>query len=417
MDSFIIKGPCKLEGTVRVSGAKNSVLPVMAASILTGGACVIDNVPDLRDARTMMKLLEVLGGSSGMEGGIATIDTACIENFEAPYDLVRTMRASIYALGPLLARYGRARVSMPGGCAWGPRPVDLHLKGLVALGAVVRIDHGYIEATADRLLGHEIILSVPSVGATINIMMAAVLAEGETVIENAAREPEVVEVATALKTGGADIEGEGSSKLVIKGVKEIKPFTHRVIPDRIEAGTLAAAAAATGGRVKIEDCRPDHMHAVFDVLEATGAEVETAGECVTVTGAKEIQPANIETGFYPAFPTDMQAQMMALLSKARGASTISEHVYHDRFTHVPELRRLGANITLDGSVAVVSGTDRLEGAPVMATDIRASSALIIGALMAEGETKILRVYHIDRGYERIEQKLGSLGAEIERVKD
>jgi UDP-N-acetylglucosamine 1-carboxyvinyltransferase len=382
MDSFIIKGPCKLEGTVRVSGAKNSVLPVMAASILTGGVCVIDNVPDLRDTKTMMKLIGVLGGSSGMEGGTATIDAAGIENFEAPYDLVRTMRASIYALGPLLARYGKARVSMPGGCAWGPRPVDLHLKGLVAL-----------------------------------IMMAAVLAEGVTVIENAAREPEVVEVAAALKTGGAHIEGEGSSKVVIDGVKEIKPFTHRVIPDRIEAGTIAAAAAATGGRVKIEGCQPDHMHAVLDVLEATGAEVERAGECIIVTGVKEIQPANIETGFYPAFPTDMQAQMMALLSKAKGASTISEHVYPDRFTHVPELRRLGANITLDGSVAVVSGTDRLQGAPVMATDIRASSALIIGGLMAEGETKILRVYHIDRGYERIEQKLGSLGAEIERLKD
>jgi UDP-N-acetylglucosamine 1-carboxyvinyltransferase len=417
MDSFIIKGPCKLEGTVRVSGAKNAVLPVMAASILTGGVCVIDNVPDLRDTKTMMKLIGVLGGSSGMEGGSATIDTAGIENFEAPYDLVRTMRASIYVLGPLLARYGKARVSMPGGCAWGPRPVDLHLKGLVALGAVVRIDHGYIEAVADRLLGHEIILSVPSVGATINIMMAAVLAEGVTVIENAAREPEVVEVATALKAGGAHIEGEGSSKIVIEGVKEIKPFTHRVIPDRIEAGTIAAAAAATGGRVKIEGCQPDHMHAVLDLLETTGAEVERAGECIIVTGAKEIQPANIETGFYPAFPTDMQAQMMALLSKAKGASTISEHVYPDRFTHVPELRRLGANITLDGSVAVVSGTDRLQGAPVMATDIRASSALIIGGLMAEGETKILRVYHIDRGYERIEQKLGSLGAEIERLKD
>ncbi|MCK4350701.1 MAG: UDP-N-acetylglucosamine 1-carboxyvinyltransferase, partial [Candidatus Krumholzibacteria bacterium] len=357
MDSFIIKGPCKLEGTVRVSGAKNSVLPVMAASILTGGVCVIDNVPDLRDTKTMMKLIGVLGGSSGMEGGTATIDAAGIENFEAPYDLVRTMRASIYALGPLLARYGKARVSMPGGCAWGPRPVDLHLKGLAALGAVVRIDHGYIEATADRLLGHEIILSVPSVGATINIMMAAVLAEGVTVIENAAREPEVVEVAAALKTGGAHIEGEGSSKVVIDGVKEIKPFTHRVIPDRIEAGTIAAAAAATGGRVKIEGCRSDHMHAVLDVLEATGAEVERAGECIIVTGVKEIQPANIETGFYPAFPTDMQAQMMALLSKAKGASTIREHVYPDRFTHVPELRRLGANITLDGSVAVVSGTD------------------------------------------------------------
>lgn len=295
--------------------------------------------------------------------------------------------------------------------------MDLHLKGLMALGAVIRIDHGYIEATADRLLGHEIILSVPSVGATINIMMAAVLADGETIIENAAREPEVVEVATALKAGGAHIEGEGSSRVTVNGVKEIEPFEHRVIPDRIEAGTIAAAAAATGGSVKIENCQSDHMHAVLDVLEAAGAEIERSGECVAVSGGKEIRPVNIDTGFYPAFPTDMQAQMMALLSRAKGTSTISEHVYPDRFTHVPELRRLGANITLDGSVAVVSGTERLEGAPVMATDIRASSALIIGGLMAEGETKILRVYHIDRGYERIEQKLRGLGAEIERIQD
>jgi UDP-N-acetylglucosamine 1-carboxyvinyltransferase len=248
-------------------------------------------------------------------------------------------------------------------------------------------------------------------------MMAAVLAEGETIIENAAREPEIVEVATALKSGGAQITGAGESRLVINGVKEIKPFIHKVIPDRIEAGTLAAAAAATGGRVEIRNCQAAHMRAVLDVLEATGAEVDRRGECVTVSGREEIQPVNIETSYYPGFPTDMQAQMMALLSKANGSSTISEHVYPDRFTHVPELRRLGAKITLDGSVAVVSGTDRLEGAPVMATDIRASSALIIGGLMADGETKVLRVYHIDRGYEHIEQKLGKLGAEIERVED
>ena len=417
MDSFIIRGPCRLEGTVDVSGAKNAVLPVMAASILTGGRCVIENVPDLRDTRTMIKLLQVLGGSVDMKGGVVEIDTSGIDNFEAPYDLVRTMRASIYALGPLLARYGTARVSMPGGCAWGPRPIDLHLKGLAALGAGLRIDHGYIEANAERLAGREVILSVPSVGATINLMMAGVLAEGETIIENAAREPEVVEVATALKSGGAQISGDGESRLVIRGVKEIEPFTHKVIPDRIEAGTIAVAAAATGGSVEIRNCHADHMHAVLDVLEETGAEIDRRGRCVTVNGRDEILPVNIETGFYPGFPTDMQAQMMALLSVADGSSTISEHVYPDRFTHVPELRRLGAKITLDGSVAVVSGMDRLEGAPVMATDIRASSALIIGGLMAEGETKILRVYHIDRGYERIEEKLRRLGAAIERVKD
>jgi UDP-N-acetylglucosamine 1-carboxyvinyltransferase len=417
MDSFVIRGTCRLEGAVRVSGAKNAVLPVMAASILTGGTCTLENVPDLRDTKTMTKLLEVLGGSVSIEEHRVAIDTSRIDTFEAPYDLVRTMRASIYALGPLVARYGKARVSMPGGCAWGPRPVDLHLKGLMALGAKVRIDHGYIDAAADRLRGAEIILSVPSVGATINLVMAASLAEGTTVIENAAREPEVVEVATALKRAGASIEGEGSSTVTVIGVEELSPFTHRAIPDRIEAGTIAAAAVATGGDVKIEDCRPDHMHAVLDVLEQAGAEIETDGGTMRVRGAEEIRPVNIETGFYPSFPTDMQAQIMTLLCKATGASTISEHVYPKRFTHVPELRRLGASITLDGSVAVVTGRDRLEGAPVMATDIRASSALIIGGLMAEGETKVLRVYHIDRGYERIEEKLQGLGADIVRIRE
>jgi UDP-N-acetylglucosamine 1-carboxyvinyltransferase len=402
---------------VRVSGAKNAVLPVMAASILTGGACTLENVPALRDTKTMMNLLEVLGCSVSMEGGVAKIDASRIETFEAPYDLVRTMRASVYVLGPLLARFGKARVSMPGGCAWGPRPIDLHLKGLVALGADIRIDHGYIDARAERLRGAEIILSVPSVGATINLIMAASLADGITVIENAAREPEVVEVAAALKRGGAVIEGEGSSTVTVTGITAITPYTHRAIPDRIEAGTIAAAAAATGGDVTIEDCLPDQMHAVLDALGQTGTEIEAGEGKIRVRGPAEIRPVNIETGFYPAFPTDMQAQMMALLCKASGASTISEHVYPKRFTHVPELIRLGASITLDGSVAVVKGTDRLEGAPVMATDIRASSALIIGGMMAEGETKILRVYHIDRGYERIEEKLQGLGADIERIRE
>ena len=415
MDNFIIQGGRRLEGAVRVSGAKNAVLPLMAASILTGGRCVLENVPDLRDTRTMMKLLDVLGGTVSMEGGGIAIDTSRIDGFEAPYDLVRTMRASVYALGPLVARYGRARVSMPGGCAWGPRPVDLHLKGLMALGATVRIDHGYIDATAERLRGGEVILSVPSVGATINLIMASSLAEGTTVIENAAREPEVVEVAAALKRGGAAIEGAGSSTVTVIGVERIEPFTHRAIPDRIEAGTLAAAAAATGGEVRIEGCRPDHMHAVLDALEQAGALIETGEDTIRVRGSGEIRPVNIETGFYPAFPTDMQAQMMALLCRAEGTSAICEHVYPDRFTHVPELKRLGASITLDGSVAVVRGVEHLEGAPVMATDIRASSALIIGGLMAQGETKVLRVYHIDRGYERIEEKLRKLGADVVRV--
>jgi len=417
MDSFLIKGPTRLEGTVSISGAKNAVLPLMAASILTGGVCRMENVPDLRDTRSMMDLLEVLGASCKLEDGVLTVDASSITSFEAPYDIVRTMRASIYALGPLVGRYGRARVSMPGGCAWGPRPVDLHLYGMKALGADIKVDHGYINATAEKLHGSEIILSVPSVGATVNIMMAAVLAEGKTVIENAAREPEIGVLADALRSGGARIKGDGTSRIEIEGVDEIKPFEYRVIPDRIEAGTFAAAAVITGGKIKIENCRPDHLHAVIHVLRECGAEVEEGETSITVKGPERIKPVDIETGYYPAFPTDMQAQMMAVLCLADGASTIVEHVYPDRFTHVPELCRLGARITLDGNVAVVSGVKKLDGAPVMATDIRASSALILAGMVAEGETKILRIYHIDRGYENIEEKLSALGANITRVKE
>jgi UDP-N-acetylglucosamine 1-carboxyvinyltransferase len=389
----------------------------MAATLLTGGRCRLENVPELRDTRTMLALLDVLGCSSSVDGGTIEIDASNVTSFEAPYDLVRTMRASIYALGPLVARYGHARVSMPGGCAWGPRPVNLHMQGLQALGSKISIDHGYIDASAGKLRGEEIIFSVPSVGATVNVMMAAVLAEGRTVIENAAREPEIGELAAALRSGGAKIEGEGTSRITVEGVSEISPFVHRVIPDRIEAGTLAAAAVITGGSVTIERCRPDHLAAVIDKLEICGARFEIGESSMKVSGPEEIRPVNVETGFYPSFPTDMQAQIMAILCLAKGSSSIVEHVYPDRFTHVPELRRLGAYIRLDGSVAVVSGVDHLEGAPVMATDIRASSALIIGGLVAEGETKVLRIYHIDRGYERIEEKLQGLGADIERVSD
>ncbi len=415
MDSFRITGPCRLEGSVPVSGAKNAMLPLMAATIFTGGRCTLENVPELRDTATMMKLLAVLGIPSKFENGVMSVDASNVDSFEAPYDLVRTMRASIYALGPLLARFGRARVSMPGGCAWGPRPVDLHLQGLKTLGADIRIDHGYIDAKAARLRGGEIIFPLPSVGATVNLMLAAVLADGRTVIENAAREPEISALARALNVAGAQISGEGTSRIEIEGVGDIKPFSVRVIPDRIEAGTFAAAAAMTGGRVEITGCEPGHMHAVIERLEACGARVETAEGRMTVHGPDRIGPVDIETGFYPSFPTDMQAQMMAVLCRAGGTSSIRERVYSDRFTHVPELKRFGAKITLEGSVAVVTGVDSLQGAPVMATDIRASSALILAALAAEGETKILRIYHIDRGYERIEEKLGALGASIERI--
>ncbi len=415
MDSFLIRGPSRLEGSVRISGAKNATLPLMAATILTGGRCVLENVPDLRDTRTMMKVLSTLGIPAELEGGVLTVDASDVTSFEAPYDLVRTMRASIYVLGPLLARFGRARVSMPGGCAWGPRPVDLHLKGMMALGARVRIDHGYIDAEADRLAGARVILAVPSVGATVNIMLAASLAEGEAVIENAAREPEISALADALRSGGVDVEGDGTSTVRIQGRETVEPFTHEVIPDRIEAGTYAAAALITGGDVTLENCRPGQMHAVIDKLEACGAVITRTEETMRIVGPEKISPVDIETGYYPAFPTDMQAQMMAVLCIAGGASTIVEHVYPDRFTHVPELRRFGARITLDGSVAVVSGVERLEGAPVMATDIRASSALLLAGLVAEGETKVLRIYHIERGYEDILGKLRALGARMERV--
>jgi UDP-N-acetylglucosamine 1-carboxyvinyltransferase len=416
-DSFIIRGPCRLEGRVAVSGAKNAVLPLMAASMLTGGTCTLENVPDLKDTRTMMELLDGFGASSSLRAGRLEIDASRITSFEAPYELVRTMRASIYAFGPLVARFGTARVSMPGGCAWGPRPIDLHLKALSALGARLVIEHGYINASAEKLRGTEITLTIPSVGATVNVLMAAVLAEGRTVVENAAREPEITELARALRSGGARIDGEGTSRITIDGVSTIAPFRHRVIPDRIETGTFAAAAAVTGGEVEITNCDPSHLGAVIGKLEECGARVSVADDAMTVTGPARLRPANVETGFYPSFPTDMQAQIMAALSIASGTSTIVDRVYPDRFTHVPELCRFGAKIARDGNVAVITGVERLEGAPVMATDIRASSALILAGLAAEGETKILRVYHIDRGYERIEEKLRSVGAAIERVRE
>jgi len=416
MDSFIVRKSGRLRGKVRVSGAKNAMLPLMASSILAEGESVFDNIPNLRDMKTMSSLLDMLGVKVQYSDSRLTADASDIHSEEAPYSLVKQMRASIYVLSPLLARKGHARVSLPGGCAWGPRPIDQHLKGLTALGADIKIDHGYIEASARKLKGAEIILSVPSVGATVNIIMAAVLAEGRTVIENAAREPEIVNLAEALNKSGARISGEGSSTIEIEGVKEIRPLVSGVIPDRIEAGTFAAAAVITGGRVEIESCRPDHMHAVLEKLRECGAEIRVEKNSLKVKApGKRIRAVDVETGYYPSFPTDMQAQIISVLCLAGGSSTVVENIYADRFSHVPELRRLGAEINVDGNVAVVRGVKKLEGAPVMATDIRASSALILAGLVAQGETKILRIYHIDRGYERIEEKLRELGADIERV--
>jgi len=415
MDKFVVKGPSRLNGTIEVNGAKNAVLPIMAAALLARGTSVIDNVPDLKDVQTMNQLLRMLGAEVSFESGTLTIDTQNITNFEAPYDLVRTMRASIYVMGPLVGAYGRARVSLPGGCAWGPRPIDLHLQAIEKLGARLKLEEGYIHAAADKLQGAEIVFAVSSVGATAQAIMAAVLARGETTLKNSAVEPEVTELARCLNEAGAKIEGVGTSVVTIQGVDSIEPFKHRVIPDRIEAGTFAAAALATGGEIELVGCDPSHMDAVFEALRACGGDIVANGETVRITGPEKLEATHVITREYPGFPTDMQAQMIAVLACARGTSTVKDTIYPDRFTHVPELRRLGASIRLDGNIAVVTGVSRLGAAPVMATDIRASSALIIAAMAAEGTTEISRVYHIDRGYERIEQRLRGLGAEIERI--
>ncbi len=415
MDKFVIDGPTPLRGDVSVHGAKNAVLPLMAAALLARGKSVIENVPDLRDVGTMVKMLDILGAVTTRKDNVLTIDTTHADGIEAPYDLVRTMRASIYVLAPTLAVHGRARVSMPGGCAWGPRPIDLHLMAMEKLGAKVELSHGYIEASCDRLRGGEVVFPISSVGATAQTIMAASLAEGTSVIENAALEPEITDLVDALVECGVAIEGRGTSRVVVHGTTSVKPLRHRVIPDRIEAETFAAAAAITGGDVTITDCDPGHMGALFAVLEACGAKIEIGDGRARVVGPKRLAATDVVTREYPGFPTDMQAQIMAALCTADGVSTVKETIYPDRFTHVPELRRFGADIRLDGNLAVIRGVPRLGGAPVMATDIRASSGLILAAMAAEGRSEILRVYHIDRGYQRIESKLNALGARIERV--
>jgi UDP-N-acetylglucosamine 1-carboxyvinyltransferase len=406
-----------LDGTLQISGAKNAVLPLIAASLLVKGQSVIENVPDLKDVATMIRLLRILGATVDFEGGTLTIDTEKVNNVEAPYDLVRTMRASIYVLGPLVGAYQKARVSLPGGCAWGPRPIDLHLMAMEKLGAKIELEHGYIHASAKRLKGNEIVFPISSVGATAQAIMAASLASGTTTIKNAAMEPEITELAKAIVEAGATIEGIGTHTLTIEGADELRPFRYRVIPDRIEAGTFAAAATATGGQLRIANCSTAHLGAVLDALKMCGANIESGDEHLEITGPDRIEAVHLATREYPGFPTDMQAQIIAVLTRANGVSTVKESIYPDRFTHVPELRRLGAMIRLDGNLAVITGVESLQGAPVMATDIRASSALIIAGLIAKGQTDISRVYHIDRGYERIEEKLRSIGADIQRVSE
>lgn len=415
MDKLLISGGRPLEGTVRISGAKNAALPVMAATLLVPGVHRLRNVPRLRDTQTFARVLEMLGAKVAFEGNLLTIDTHGVNSVEAPYDLVKTMRASIYVLGPLLARFGQARVSLPGGCAWGPRPVNLHLAGLQAMGASLAIEHGYIVGRNVKLKGATIGFDVVSVGATAQLMMAAVLAEGTTVLENVALEPDVTALGEVLAACGASIDGLGSRRLAIRGVSALRPIDTTIIPDRIEAATFAAAAAMTGGTIRLEGVVPDHFEATLRKLEETGCALRRGADSITVSGPPRPKAVNVVTQPFPGFPTDMQAQMIAVCAIAEGTSVVEDTIYLDRFTHVPELARMGARIELKGNVAVVKGVDRLSGAQVMATDLRASACLVIAGLAAQGETLIDRIYHLERGYEALEKKLGALGARIQRV--
>lgn len=416
MEKIIINGKRRLTGEVTISGAKNAALPILAASILTEGWNTFSNVPHLRDIDTIKTLLMGLGVKVE-EGEDLKINAGGLNNYEAQYDLVKTMRASVLVLGPLLARLKKARVSLPGGCAIGARPINLHLDGLATLGAKITLDHGYVEAEAKSLKGAPVFLDIPTVTGTENLMMAATLAEGITTLENAAREPEIVELATALKKMGANIKGEGTETITIEGVKELKPITHEIMPDRIEAGTFMVAAGMTSGDIKLRNCNINHMGATVSKLREAGLKIIKETDGLRVIGGGSIRTVDIKTAYYPGFPTDMQAQTMAFMCLANGTSVILETIFEDRFMHVSELRRMGADITIEGHSAIVKGVPSLSGASVMATDLRASASLILAGLAAEGRTEISRVYHIDRGYERIVEKLSSLGADIQRVKD
>jgi len=416
MDELVIEGGATLAGDVTVSGSKNAALPLLFSTLLTGERCVLRNVPVLRDIKTALAVLQHLGArvSVSPDGHEVIVEAKTITETEAPYDLVKTMRASFLVLGPLLARFGKARVSTPGGCAIGARPVDLHLQGLEKLGARLRIVEGYVDAEADRLRGAKILLDFPSVGATQQLMMAAALAEGTTVIENAAREPENVCLALALERMGVTIQGAGSSEVVIEGRPELSGAEHTVIPDRIEAGTYMVAAGITGGAVNVVGARADHLDAFIAKLRESGLHVTERESGVRVEANGQLKAVDLKTMPYPGFPTDLQAQFMALMTQADGTSTISETVFENRFLHTQELARMGAQIHIEGSVAAVRGPVELSGAPVMATDLRASVCLLLAGLAAQGTTRVSRVYHLDRGYERIEEKLGALGASVTR---
>ena len=417
MESITIAGGPRLRGSVRVGGAKNAALPILAATILVPGEHRVRNVPRLRDVDTMARLLEILGAKVERRGDEMLIETGALSGEEAPYDLVKTMRASVLVLGPLLARAGQARVSLPGGCAIGERPVNLHLAAMRALGAEIAIAHGYITARSGRLRGARIHFEKQTVTGTENALMAAVTAEGTTEITNAACEPEITDLARALVGMGARISGAGTASIVIRGVERLRPLDHAVMPDRIEAGTLMLASAITRGDVLVEGADPAHLGAVIAKLREAGARVEETPAGVRVEGPGRPRAVDIKTGPYPEFPTDMQAQFMALLAVSRGLGVIHETIFENRYVHVAELKRLGADITLDGNLAIVRGKPTLSGARVMATDLRASASLVLAGLRAEGETVVARAYHLDRGYERLDEKLAGIGARTGRIRE
>jgi len=417
VDQIRITGGVPLKGSVEIGGAKNAALPILAATLLGGGECVIDHVPHVRDVVTMRKLLALLGVQVQEEGARVRLDAAKVQSIEAPYDLVKTMRASILSLGPLLARLGEAKVSLPGGCAIGTRPVNLHLQGLELMGAEIQVEHGYIHAKAGRLKGTRIDLDFPTVTGTENLIMAACLAEGTTSLHNVAREPEITDLCAFLTKRGAKILGMGTDTITIEGVKELHGAGHWVIPDRVEAGTYLMAGAITGGDVMVKGCVTDHLGSVLKKVQEMGVELTESPDGVRIRRSGPLKAVEVKTLPYPGFPTDLQAQMMALMSVAQGTSVISETIFEGRFLHVPELHRMGASIEVEGPHAVVKGVPLLTGAPVMASDLRASAGLVLAGLAAEGETTVSRVYHLDRGYERLEEKFQALGAKIERVRE
>ena len=415
MDKLKIRGGRRLAGEITVSGAKNAALPILAASLLTADELIVDNVPQLQDVATTLKLLKQMGVAVERGGATVRLKAGTLTHTEAPYELVKTMRASILVLGPLIARAGQARVSLPGGCAIGARPVDQHIKGLEALGATIRIENGFVVAEAKRLRGARIVTDMVTVTGTENLMMAAALAEGETILENAAREPEVVDLAAALNAMGARIRGAGTDRIAIEGVERLHGARHSVMPDRIETGTFLSAVVTAGGQASLRGASPETLESVINKLREAGAQIDAQNGALRIRMDSRPRAVSVRTAPYPDFPTDMQAQFMALNSVADGVGAITETIFENRFMHVHELQRLGANITIEGNTATVRGVDKLAGAPVMATDLRASASLVVAALAADGETTVDRIYHLDRGYEHMERKLAALGADVVRV--